>query len=73
MAQSLQDQHPDVATVVEKWNRYQHKVDYTPFKNNQLKLKKGVQIKQGVDEYNMELIQYKTPKSIFYKFNDQPY
>jgi hypothetical protein len=32
MAQSLVDQHPDVAHVTEKWGRYQHHVDYRPFR-----------------------------------------
>jgi hypothetical protein len=36
MAQSLVDQHPDVTTVSWKWGRYQHHVDYKPFKDNPL-------------------------------------
>jgi len=36
MAQSLVDQHPDVASVTWKWNRYQHHVDYRPFCGNRL-------------------------------------
>ena len=32
MAQSLADQHPDVARVSEKWGRYQHQVDYRSFR-----------------------------------------
>lgn len=36
MAQSLQEQHPDVVTVTRKWNRYQHQVNYKPFKKNKL-------------------------------------
>lgn len=36
MAQSLQQQHPDVTKIVRKWGRWQHKVDYRPFKNNRL-------------------------------------
>jgi hypothetical protein len=36
MAQSLVKQHPDVVTITKKWGRYQHKVNYKPFKNNRL-------------------------------------
>lgn len=55
MAQSLVDQHPDVATVTWKFNRWQHHVDYRRFKRNKLKLKPGVKIPQGVNEYGMVL------------------
>ncbi|MFA6270293.1 MAG: hypothetical protein WC657_03735 [Candidatus Paceibacterota bacterium] len=34
MAQSLQQQHPDVVKISRKWGRYQHIVNYKPFKNN---------------------------------------
>jgi len=61
MAQALKDKHPDVTEVVEKWNRAQHKVDYSPFKDNKLKLKKGIKIPEGIDNYGMELIQFKAP------------
>lgn len=36
MAQSLQRQHTDVTKVVRKWDRWQHQVDYRPFKGNKL-------------------------------------
>lgn len=36
MARSLQLQHPDVTKITYKWGRYQHSVDYKPFKNNKL-------------------------------------
>ena len=36
MARSLQSQHPDVTTVIRKWGRWQHNVDYRPFKSNKL-------------------------------------
>lgn len=35
-AQSLADQHPDVAKVVFKFGRWHHQVDYSPFKSNKL-------------------------------------
>jgi hypothetical protein len=55
MAKSLVEQHPDVVRIVRKWGRWQHQVDYRPFKNNQLKLKPGVVIPQGVNNYGMVL------------------
>lgn len=36
MAESLMEQHPDVVSITQKWGRWQHKVNYKPFKNNQL-------------------------------------
>jgi hypothetical protein len=55
MAQSLQKQHPDVTKIVWKWNRWQHEVDYTPFKNNKPILKPGVVIEDGPNNYGMVL------------------
>lgn len=55
MAQSLQEQHPDVVTITRKWGRWQHQVDYRPFKRNTLVLKPGVVIPEGVDNYGMVL------------------
>lgn len=37
MAKSLVRQHPDVAKITRKWGRWQHHVDYRPFKSNKLK------------------------------------
>ena len=36
MAKSLVRQHPDVTKITYKWGRYQHRVNYKPFKNNKL-------------------------------------
>lgn len=36
MARSLMEQHPDVVTITHKWGRWQHKVNYKPFKDNAL-------------------------------------
>lgn len=55
MAQSLQEQHPDVTKIVRKWGRWQHSEDYRPFKGNRLKLKPGVVIPEGVNNYGMVL------------------
>jgi hypothetical protein len=61
MAQSLQHQHPDVTKIVWKWNRWQHEVDYTPFKSNKPILKKGVEIPKEPNNYGMKFI--KRPSS----------
>lgn len=53
MARSLQEQHPDVTTVVQKWGRWQHHVDYRPFRANKFILKPGCEVPEGVDEYGM--------------------
>lgn len=36
MAKSLQRQHPDVVKITRKWSRWQHQVDYRPFRGNVL-------------------------------------
>ena len=59
MAQSLQQQHPDVCTITRKWGRWQHHVDYRPFKKNKLILKPGVVIPEGNNEYGMKLVKTK--------------
>jgi hypothetical protein len=56
MAKSLQRQHPDVAKITRKWGRWQHQVDYRPFKNNKLRLKKNIVIPQGINNYGMKLV-----------------
>ena len=56
MAKSLQRQHPDVTKIVWKWGRWQHQVDYRPFRKNRLRLKPGVIIPEGVNNYGMRLV-----------------
>jgi hypothetical protein len=55
MANHLRRQHPDVVTVSRKWGRWQHHVDYRPFKNNKLIKRENVDYTQGVDNYGMEI------------------
>tara|TARA_R110000823_G_scaffold210173_1_gene340358 strand:- start:1296 stop:2153 length:858 start_codon:yes stop_codon:yes gene_type:complete len=55
-AESLARQHPDVVKVVRKFNRWHHQVNYLPFKGNKLIKKTNVEIKNGVDNYGMQLI-----------------
>ena len=55
-AQSLAEQHPDVVKVSWKFNRWHHQVDYSRFKKfNKLKLKEGITIEEGVNNFGMVL------------------
>lgn len=56
MARSLQLQHPDVVKVTRKWGRWQHHVDYRPFKGNRLIRREGVEVPEGVDDFGMRLV-----------------
>lgn len=56
MAQSLQQQHPDVTKIVRKWGRWQHQVDYRPFKGNKLIKRPGLVIPDEPNEYGMKLV-----------------
>jgi len=56
MAESLRQQHPDVVKITRKWDRWQHHVDYRPFKNNILQKRAGVSIANGVDNFGMKLL-----------------
>ena len=51
----LADTHPDVATVVYKFNRIHHHVDYSKFKNRALIKKDDVKIESKVNNYGMSL------------------
>lgn len=59
MAQSLVDQHPEIVTVSWKWGRYQHHVNYEPFRLNELIPKKNLVIEKSVNNYGMKLIENK--------------
>ena len=54
-AESLVKQHPDVARVTWKFNRWHHQVNYKPFKKNKLIRKPNIEIKEQVNEYGMYL------------------
>ena len=56
MARSLQLQHPDVVRVIRRWGRWQHLVNYAPFKGNRLRPKPGVVIPGGTDNYGLVLV-----------------
>jgi hypothetical protein len=56
-AKSLYDQHPDVVTITQKWGRWHHHVDYSPFEHNKLIKKQGLNIPKGYFEYGLKLVQ----------------
>lgn len=56
MAESLEQQHPDIVKVVWKFNRWHHQVDYRSFRGNKL-IKKDIEIPEGVNNYGMKIIE----------------
>jgi hypothetical protein len=52
----LKRMHPDVTTLVWKFQRYHHHVDYRQFAKLKLVPKPGIDIAQGVNDYGMKLI-----------------
>jgi hypothetical protein len=52
----LVDMHPDVAVMMFRYGRWHHYVDYTPFVKNEFKLKPGLEIPEGINEYGMYMI-----------------
>jgi hypothetical protein len=54
-SQMLVDMHPDVASMVWRYGRWHHHVNYLPFKANQLRFKPGVVLPEGNDNYGMRL------------------
>lgn len=63
MAESLREQHPDVVTVVRKWARWQHSVDYRPFRSNRLIRNPDITIPLEPNEYGMVLLGPDSPNS----------
>lgn len=63
MAQSLQAQHPDVVKIAWKWGRWQHQVDYRPFKKNRPILRPGVVIPDEPNNYGMVLRKREGPRA----------
>lgn len=55
MAQELQSRHPDIVKITWKWGRWQHQVDYRPFKYNKPILRPGVVIPDEPNNYGMVL------------------
>lgn len=55
-AESLAEQHPDVARVTWKFGRWHHEVNYRPFRGNKLKLRAGIVPTVGPNEHGMRLV-----------------
>ena len=60
-AESIQAQHPDVARVTWKYDRWHHYVDYYRYKQRQI-LKSGLNIPKGINEYGLVLKEF--PKQL---------
>lgn len=60
MAKSLRAQHPDVVKITRKWGRWQHQVDYRPFKKNKLIRKRGIVVPDEPNEYGIKLVKRDT-------------
>lgn len=54
-AQSLQRQHPDIVTIVKRYDRWHHHVNYESFRHNKLIKKQSIIISKGVNNYGMIL------------------
>ncbi len=63
-AESLAQQHPDVAKVVFKFNRWHHHVDYRPFKNNALTYGEDATFAEEANNYGMRLVSSAIQKDI---------
>lgn len=55
MAQALVDLHPDVTTITWRWGRWQHLVDYRPFRFNKLRRRPGIEIPDEPNNFGMRL------------------
>jgi len=55
MAVELAAKHPDVTKITHKFGRWQHQVDYSPFRRNKLILREGVKVPEGTNEFGMIL------------------
>jgi hypothetical protein len=56
-SQMIVDYHPDMASIVRRYGRWHHQIDYSVFKRNVLKKKAGLVIPEGINEYGMKLIE----------------
>lgn len=64
-AESLMKQHPNECSVVWRYNRWHHHVDYSSFKKNKLKLKSNYVVPEGINNYGLKLKRDKfTPRGI---------
>jgi len=54
-AKSLEKKHPDCVKTIRRYNRWHHSINFNAFKKNKLKLKKGIQLKNEINDYGMYL------------------
>jgi len=59
-AESLHEQHPDVAEVVWRYGRWHHDVNYKPFRTNKLIRKSGYVPQNKVNNYGMVCVERST-------------
>jgi hypothetical protein len=52
-------EHPDVAEVKFKFERWHHHVNYTVFKKQKLIKRNELDLKKGVNDYGMKLVKLK--------------
>jgi hypothetical protein len=50
------DLHPELSSLVWRFGRWHHYVDYRPFKKNKLILRKDIKIEEGINNYGMKLV-----------------
>ena len=55
-SQMLVDVHPDVSKLVQKFSRWHHAVDYSPFKNQKLIKKDGLRLTGKPKNYGMKKV-----------------
>ena len=48
--------HPDVCTIMRRWNRDHHLTNYSRFRANKLVRREGVTVPAGADDYGMRLV-----------------
>jgi len=58
-SQMLVDRHPDLASLVYRYGRWHHRVDFDVFRKNVLKKRADVVVKQSVNNYGMRLLETK--------------
>jgi hypothetical protein len=54
-SQMLVDRHPDLASLVFRYGRWHHRVDFDVFQKNMLVKKKNIVVPKGVNNYGMVL------------------
>jgi len=55
MAKELAEKHPDVTTISRKWGRWQHHVDYSSFRYNELIMKDNIALPDEPNNFGMRM------------------